>query len=465
MNRAEYLDTLAQQLRCKKAKDLVLTEITNHIEEQAEALEAGGMSRKAAMEEAIRQMGDPVETGIQLDRLHRPAMNWRMIGLIVSLSLLGLLVQFVAARFMIMPGNALHDMYNADLKFLWQRQFLFVIIGLLLMMVICFVDYSFLGRYPLLLYGIFLAGLAMGSFLGIFRVTNGQLGIYNILTLFLPLYGGVLYYFRGGGYGKLSLCLVFGVIPTWLTAVTTTTSRGLCIGLGCLLLLYLALYRGWFGIGRRACAIIAISLIGLPFLAFLSAVFWGCPIWGLQEYQIDRLQAILRMFTGNEGDYMTAFIREVLQNTHLWGAADMTLTGTPVTAGLLSLNSDYIILFLFARYGILAGTAALGLLALLLVSSFRMALRQKNQLGMMIGCSCSLMLSVQGINYALSNLGLIPLSPGTLPFFSYGVQNALVTYTMMGLILGIYRYKDVLSDKAIRRNVWKLQFVRQGDGL
>lgn len=74
MKQQEYLEILMEQLRCKKARGMVEEEIRSHIEDQKCAYMADGMDEETAEEEAVRQMGDPVETGIELDRIHKPQM-------------------------------------------------------------------------------------------------------------------------------------------------------------------------------------------------------------------------------------------------------------------------------------------------------------------------------------------------------------------------------------------------------
>ena len=58
-------------------------EIRGHIEEQAKEYQAEGMSKEDAEREAVRQMGDPVETGCALNRIHRPAFPWKLFVLAV----------------------------------------------------------------------------------------------------------------------------------------------------------------------------------------------------------------------------------------------------------------------------------------------------------------------------------------------------------------------------------------------
>ena len=87
----EYLKTLLEQIRCKKARPYVKKELQDHIEDQIEANMQAGMDREQAEREAVRDMGDPVETGISLDSVHRPQIAWKLLGIIILISIAGVL--------------------------------------------------------------------------------------------------------------------------------------------------------------------------------------------------------------------------------------------------------------------------------------------------------------------------------------------------------------------------------------
>ena len=69
----------------------------------------------------------------------------------------------------------------------------------------------------------------------------------------------------------------------------------------------------------------------------------------------------------------------------------------------------------------------------------------------MIGFASGLSLLLPaGIN-VLVNLGLIPGMNTFLPFLSKGNSYLLVSYILLGLMLSVYRYKNILSEKACRK--------------
>ena len=127
--------------RGSKAKQEVEREIRTHIEDQAQAYEQAGRTREEALEEAVRQMGSPVEVGIDMDRIHRPKNNWMVLGMAMLLSLAGLLVQyFCIYRF----GTENLYRINQDA---FARQCLYTFLGLGFMSILYFCDYSLFSRY------------------------------------------------------------------------------------------------------------------------------------------------------------------------------------------------------------------------------------------------------------------------------------------------------------------------------
>ena len=131
----EYLKTLLEQIRCKKAHASIYHEIRGHIEEQVADNIAEDMSKDDALKAALNDMGDPVQTGVEMDQLHRPQMAWRIIVAIGILTLFSILIQYLVTRY-IPDNNAYffrHHIFNA-------------IISFSAMIVVYRIDYSLIGK-------------------------------------------------------------------------------------------------------------------------------------------------------------------------------------------------------------------------------------------------------------------------------------------------------------------------------
>ncbi|WP_044293129.1 FtsW/RodA/SpoVE family cell cycle protein [Robinsoniella peoriensis] len=73
----------------------------------------------------------------------------------------------------------------------------------------------------------------------------------------------------------------------------------------------------------------------------------------------------------------------------------------------------------------------------------RISLRQKNQLGMIMGMACSTILLLQVILYFLNNMGLM-FTDTNCPFLSYAGTGTVITYILIGILLSICRYQNIL---------------------
>ena len=74
--------------------------------------------------------------------------------------------------------------------------------------------------------------------------------------------------------------------------------------------------------------------------------------------------------------------------------------------------------------------------------------RQKNNLGYITGCACGIVVALQSISNILIVFGLLPMTGSTLPIFTSSISYCIVDYAMIGMVLSIYRYKDIRGDYA-----------------
>ena len=276
MDEKEYLQTLGEQIVNPHARASVLAEIQDHIEEQAQDYRASGMSEAVAMQEAVRQMGDPVSTGEALNQVHRPKFPIALFGLAVVLTVLGIAMQYLVYTHLTPDTAILSDTYL-------QRTILYNAIGLGLLLLCIFGNYMYLAKGAWILLAIFLLGLLPPWFFGFY---GRQYTLCYYLALVYPLvYALLLYRLRDKGakaiwflHGLTLLFLVrmlFGTIITWSTVLAA----------GCLtlLLLCLAIHRGILtGSSKR-------TLWLLTVLPYVAAAACFVILFFQNSYMRDRL--------------------------------------------------------------------------------------------------------------------------------------------------------------------------------
>ncbi|MCI5479806.1 MAG: permease prefix domain 1-containing protein [Lachnospiraceae bacterium] len=439
-NKQQYVDILTEQIRCRRARSLVSEEIGQHIEDQEQAYLREGMEAEAASREAVRQMGDPVETGLALDRIHRPKTDWRILALVGIITFLGLLVQYLIA---------------GSMEVSWfSRQVICTEIGIAIMIAVCFADYTLIGKYPLALWCGFVSFLFIGisvsrgnTGLSFFPQVHGQLRIYPLLILLVPLYGGVLYRFRGSGRMGLLFCggaAVTGLVLTYMTPNRTAMAELLVIFIAMLLL---AVKRGWFRVRKG----VGYLMVLAPAAAALFLLILGGGLLASRRgYALIRMDAALH--PGKYGDswgYMGTQLRNVLEQAALLGGSDArAAAGDFWNTGNIS---DLLYSYVIAAYGILAGVVLLLLLGGMIARIFSMAFRQKNQLGCMLGFGCACLFLTQTTVYVMYNMGYTFFSPMYLPFFSCAGTGTISLYLLIGLVLSVYRNTNLVKDPPPKR--------------
>lgn len=84
-----YLKNLTRCIENRDVRSEIRQEFLDHIEDQKEAYMESGMSEEEAEREAVRQMGEPEEVGMELNRIHRPKLDWKTGLSIIVFGLLG----------------------------------------------------------------------------------------------------------------------------------------------------------------------------------------------------------------------------------------------------------------------------------------------------------------------------------------------------------------------------------------
>ena len=68
----QWRDSVVEQVRFRPDRTAVAEELTAHYEDHVKDLERLGYERELAEQRALGSMGDPVEIGKAMDRVHQP---------------------------------------------------------------------------------------------------------------------------------------------------------------------------------------------------------------------------------------------------------------------------------------------------------------------------------------------------------------------------------------------------------
>lgn len=433
----EYLELLKNQIRCRKAKNMVAEEIDRHIEDQRAAFIEEGYEETDAMIKTLEQMGDPLEVGNQLNKIHKPRLEWHILIIVLELCSFGILAQLSIKASM---GD---DMLLYGLNI--GKHLMFLVMGILVMTAFYYLDYSFIGKYPKAIWFILLAGIILFTPFG--REVNGQriyLGplpnLYSYGQLFVPVYGGILYANRKKGYRGIVFCLLLSLI-TGIIEMQYITQSSVYLGLilSSLVMLTVAVMKDWFHVAKAKALMIIWGWIPV---AFIAALLLDISLFS--QYQLQRLRELVQIIL-NPGQYPKGYqmnmVREALSHTQLFGGtAEFTIGYLP------GIQNDYVLTYVMGKWGIIAGVLLIVLFALFIGRMIYLSLHQKNTLGSFIGLGCSLVFGVQGGIYILANLGIQLVAQVNLPFVSYGGSGLLVNFVILGVMLSVFRNTNIIKE-------------------
>lgn len=441
MKMEEYLHTVTDQIRCQSAREMVSEELRDHILDQAGVYEAEGMFEDEALERAVRDMGDPVEVGVSMDRIHRPKMSVGILLLAAVISLMSIALHAV------LPGYS-EELAASGIGYL-KNIIMYNVYGYLLMLLVYRLDYTFLASHGKKLAAAFLIFVIIGGKVCGLRI-NGRLLYLNLpgfhlfipacILLYVPLFGAVLYSYRGDGYKAFGKLFLWAAFPLWFVFTLPSLNLTMILGLSFVCLLSVAVWKGWYMVNRKCVlAVLWGGVVTAP--AALASILYVTG--NLAGYQAARIQAFLTR--DPDYNYITNMLARFLGNSQLLGRSEANMSA--LAESVPGFNSDFVFVSLISAYGILTGVLAAVLLVFLITKIFRISFRQRNQLGMILGASCGIVFLFQLLLNLAVNLCLMPVTSASLPFFSAGGSGIMVSYILLGLVMSVYRYKDIRKER------------------
>ena len=404
------------QVRWKKARPGLAAEIRTHLLDQRDACLAQGMDEGAAQGEAVRQMGDPVALGTDLDRVHRPRPQWGLLVFALALAMLGTLLRM---------------RLSANLKFISNDDLMLDLAGGVLGAVCLaagyLLDISALGRR---------AGWVCMGFLAIvvFLLLSWDLRVQGVswqveffLYLFPLTLALLLWRLRGQGWpGVLvamtweGLCGISCLLTPSLFALFQVTLSALVLGLffSC---------RDWFGIGKKL-GMVLVTVLGLGILFLI--VYYG--YWTQFRFDIHPELDPL-----NRG-YYAAAIRTALSGARWLGPAAPSLwfteNGWPLVPNI---EGDNLLTNLICSWGWLPFLAVVGAFAALFLWMLWKTIRLRQTLGRAVCLGGLTALGVQAVFSLLLNLG-VPLFAASFPLV-VGNTGTVLNMFLIGLMLSAFR--------------------------
>ncbi|HSW64805.1 MAG TPA: rod shape-determining protein RodA [Dissulfurispiraceae bacterium] len=364
---------------------------------------------------------------IKFDRRLIKSFDWLTFGIIVTLTIIGIMTIASATR----PA-----IDGADRPDFYLKQIVWLCVSLCAFFIIIAFDYVWLQRFAYIFYGIGLVLLlvvlvAGKTSLGAQRwISIGPLTFQPSEFFRLAFVAGFSAYLTSGvagGLGRLTWpgVFFFAVLP--MALIVKQPDLGTAI---LLLSLFVVLCLAK-GLSRKLIAgVLVLGIIALP---FFGHIFWE----GLKEYQKNRLVAFLDPDVDPSGiGYQINQSKITIGSGGFAGKGYMQGTQGPLRF-LPEKHTDFIFAVFAEEWGFLGSFVLMALYLMLFLRGLDTALKAKDDYGRLVATGITAMFFVYFTVNISMTLGMMPVVGVPLPFVSYGGTALLSNFIAAGILICI----------------------------
>ncbi|MGH1287684.1 FtsW/RodA/SpoVE family cell cycle protein [Bacillus toyonensis] len=408
-----FVSEVTNHIKSKEAKSFVATELDFHLKQAKNMWVEKGLSEEVAEDKAVEQMGSPIKLGQELNKLHKPKVDWFLIGLLVAAMGLGFLPIIALGHtndlllnkviFVILGIATAIGMMLFDYRKLERLGWLFYTIGILILLAIkCFPTISVNGEALIKIGPIAIDRLmavpffflAWASFFNNNRLKVRYLVVLYLFSLYLFLIGAA-----------------FSVIFIYITMV------------------FVMLW--WSKLGKKTALIITI----VPICLLIIRASFSWP--SVKGYHLDRFLGYLNPERDAQGaGFMYIRLKEVMSSAGWFGTyGDVKRIPNP--------DTDFVFASLTYYYGYVLALILVLILSLFVARLAVISYKINDRYGKLLLVGGMPLFIVQFIYNVGMILGLLPIAAISLPFISYGLTPTVFHALLMGIVLSVYRRKDM----------------------
>ena len=371
--------------------------------------------------------------------------NFRLVLLLIAISSIGV-VLVTSAR--------------ADLR---NKQLVGLILGLVVMVVLSLMDYSWILNFQWIMYGVnivMLLGVRLfGSNaggatrwlqIGGFRFQPTELSKIIIILFFAKFF--MDHEEDLNTLKVLAEAAVLLAIPLVLIYAQPDMKNTIMVTLVFCILLYMA--------GLRYRIIGGAILIAIPLIIIFLSIVVQPDQKLIQDYQRKRIMSFL--YPENE-EYSENIEQQNNSKTAIASGelVGKKLTGDDSTSSVNEGNfvaenqTDFIFAVAGEEYGFIGCTVVVCLLMAIALECIRMSLRAKDMAGRILCCGIGSIVALQSFLNICVATGLAPNTGTPLPFVSYGMNSLISLYIGMGIVLNVGLQSSAYNKEIQRKEIYE----------
>jgi cell division protein FtsW (lipid II flippase) len=427
----EFLSKVMSRVKSKEAHNKIKKELTNHLQELSQSYKKRGYSQEDADEKAIQEMGNPFTIGENLNPLHKPKMDWILIVLFVI---------FAGISFLPLV-DGIPEFSLSSTHFMW-RQAIWYTLAVLVITGFLFFDYQKLKNCWMYFYA---GGLLIHLYLHLFglmvngakkwvsfpgmKVDGSMLSLFFFFLAWAGIFVKINEFQSWRKQGLLLLLfwtpiLLYMMVPDFMISI-----------------IYFLCILGMFAFARSHKKL----AVNLTLTNLLAGIIFIIMFYmtSRQSYLFTRLSAFINPTADSHGaGYMYVAVRKVLSKAGWFGNG---LTNKLNFQLLPETHTDFAFPFLVYSLGWAFGLVLCLILLIFISRISKNAFKTKDHYGRLIVIGGAAIFAVPTIWNILMSFGVVPIMGVSLPFISYGGSAILFYAAVLGLILNVYRRKDLIE--------------------
>ncbi len=352
----------------------------------------------------------------------------------------------------------------------WKMQVLWCLIGGCVYWVVSVIDYQFWMRYAHLAYfavvlalllvfgGPSIYGARRWIDFGLFKVQPSELAKWSTLILGASLLarskvGDMKDSIRG--ILKLAACFT---LPMFLIFLQPDLGSTMVFPPVAFSLLYVARMPTKFFVSTFVVFVVLLGLLGIDLYHYYQyklenpnpsdavVAFEDTSLLPLKDYQRKRILTFLAPEVedphgiGSNWNRIQALIAVAtggIQGKGLGEGMQAKLGYLPTAVA----HNDFIFAVIAEESGLLGGSLAIGMLALVIFGCLRVAAKSSDRFGSMLAVGVSVLLMTHVFVNVGMTIGITPITGLPLPFLSYGGSFMVVSFLMLGMVQSVFRHR------------------------
>ncbi|ECQ6326940.1 FtsW/RodA/SpoVE family cell cycle protein [Listeria monocytogenes] len=408
----EYLGKVIAKVKSKQAHSMIKKELSSHLEELSDSFQRRGLSIEDADKKAMQEMGDPSAVGKNMNQLHKPRMDWLLIALFILLAGIGFL-------------PLMSDVVSPN-SFFIKKQIVWLALAILALIGFLFFDYRklknlwmyFYAAALILFFTPFLVGVSLTGggrwvSLGGIMIDSPAISLFLFFLAWAGIFTKVTDF---KGWKKLVMLLIL----FWAPVISYTMINRLVFSI--IYFLFVLVMSIFYYRRNRFAIKVALGnlLVGIIFISTMIFKFSS-------SYLSDNLISV----------------KAILSQAGWFG------NGLHNNLTIPEAHTDFVFPFLVYSFGWVFGIFLCLLLLVFILRISLNAFKTKDLFGRLLTIGGAVLFTVPAFWNILMGLGIVPIMVVPLPFISYGGSMLLVYAALLGLILNVYRRKDIVESTLV----------------